>query len=86
MQVSEFEKAVWDLEGIRIVVRASARDEVGDYDYRIAANARSTLATYIGNRVQQRIGNTEVVVIGGKGDIVDRRTHLENIRATYAGE
>ena len=86
MQVSEFERAVWELEGVRIVIRASAQDEVGDYDFRKAANAGSTLATFIGNRVRPRIENKEVVAIAGTGEIVHAATHMENIRAIYARE
>ena len=37
MRVWEFEDTVWAKEGIRIVIRASARTEVQDYDYTNAA-------------------------------------------------
>ncbi len=31
MRIWEFENAVWNLDGVRIVVRGAAEDEVDDY-------------------------------------------------------
>ncbi len=69
MKVGDFEQRVWDLERIRIVVRADRYDEVEDYDYKNAANENWRTSEFLKNRVVGRVGGREVTVIQGDGKI-----------------
>jgi len=40
MKIWEFEEKAWEVEGIRIVVRAPSEEEVSDYDYQRSAQDR----------------------------------------------
>ena len=83
MTVSEFEKAVWTLEGIRIVIRAPADSQVEEYGFANAADKNLSITRLIANRIQQRVGNSEVVVIGGDGALAHGLFHLDTLRASY---
>ena len=86
MKVREFEQRVWELEGLRIVVRANRNDEVEEYDYRNAANANWRTAEFVENRIARRIDGREVTVIQGDGNITHGNTLLYALRDSYSAE
>jgi hypothetical protein len=86
MKVSEFEQLVWDLERLRIVVRANRNEEIDDYDYRNAANENWRIAEFVKNRVASRVDGREVTVIQGDGKIAHGNTLLYALRETYPAE
>ena len=86
MTVSEFEEAVWNLEGIRIVIRAATNVEVGDYEYVNAAQWNSSLTRLFRNRIEDKLGDNAFVVIDGYGTQPNGRTHLQNVRDSYGAE
>ena len=65
MTVSEFEKAVWTKEKIRIVIRAPADSQVEEYGFANAADQNWRITELIDNRIHRRVGNSDVVVIRG---------------------
>ena len=83
MKIWEFEKAVWDLDGVRIVIRGESDDKVGDYKFAKAASGNSPFQKFIDTRLRSRVGAREVFAINGSGHIVHTATHMTNIRATY---
>tara|TARA_B100000700_G_scaffold331223_2_gene462419 strand:+ start:6894 stop:7163 length:270 start_codon:yes stop_codon:yes gene_type:complete len=83
MTVKEFEEAVWQLEGIRLVIREASGAEVADYDYDRAAYRTHSITEWLRNRIYPRLDGLEAVVINGYGEIPNGRTRLDNLRATY---
>ena len=84
MNAREFEDAVWKIEGIRIVVRASGTEEIDDYDFKNAAPWNWTLTKLLNQRIDARVGeDTEVVVIRGDGELPRKNTTLDTIRTSY---
>ena len=83
MNAWEFEEAVWNLEGIRIVVRVPYGAGVKDYDYEKAAKGNQTLSAFIGLRILPYVGDKDVMAINGSGQIVHGGTHLETVRRSY---
>lgn len=86
MKVSELEQRVWELEGLRIVVRANRNDEVEDYDYKNAANENWRTAEFVKNRVERRVGGREVTVIQGDGKIANGNLLLYALRKSYSSK
>ena len=86
MKVSEFEQKVWDLERLRIVVRANRNEEVDDYDYKNAANENWRTAEFVKNRVSGRVDDREVAVIQGDGKLAHGNTLLYALRESYSSE
>ncbi|MBA2490318.1 MAG: hypothetical protein ACR2KU_05500 [Gammaproteobacteria bacterium] len=84
MTVSEFEDAVWALEGVRIVIRAPAETIVGDYDFRNAANERWGTTQWLRNRVEPRVDGNPISVLQGDGEEPHGRVILRTLRASYA--
>ena len=80
MQISEFEAAIWNIEGIRIVVRAPSWTKVDPYQYTNAADKRINVTKYVKTRVIPTIGHYEVLVIGGDGQIVHGGKLLSKVR------
>ena len=83
MRVHEFENAVWELEGVRIVVRASPEEEVGEYEYRNPERETRSWARLKNDRIQGLIGDRWVEAIDGSGAVVDGRRGLRSLRASY---
>ena len=84
MNAWDFEEAVWNLEGIRIVVRVPYAEAVKDYDYEKAAKGNQSLSAFIGLRIRPYVGDQQVMAINGSGQVVHGGTHLETIRRSYA--
>ena len=83
MTVWEFEQAVWQREGIRIVIRAPHNAAVGDYRYERAAAERMRLSQLLENRIWELVGDHEVAVIRGDGEHPPGHIGLRRLRASY---
>jgi pyruvate/2-oxoglutarate dehydrogenase complex dihydrolipoamide dehydrogenase (E3) component len=86
MKVSEFEQRVWELERLRIVVRANRNEDVDDYDYKNAANENWRIGEFVKNRVAGRIDGRQVTVIQGDGKLAHGNTLLYALRESYSTE
>ena len=85
MKVWEFEEAVWKTERIRIVIRATASSEVGDYDYQKAAQGNRNITWFLNTRIRSRVvGDYEVAVIGGDGKQPYGGTYIQTVRDSYS--
>ena len=83
MKASDFEEKVWAIEGIRIVLRTSPNKEVGDYNYKKAAD-ESWRVTELGEkRIEKCIGDVPYVVIQGDGEEPNGKVILRTIRSGY---
>jgi hypothetical protein len=86
MKLADFEQKVWDVENIRIVVRADENDEVRDYNYKKSATETWTTNEFLKNRIEPRVGSKKVVVIKGDGQKSRGGVKLRNLRATYSAK
>ena len=83
MTVRDFERAVWEKENIRIVIRATENSQVGEYTYANAADRNWRITQLIENRLKPFIGDGQVVVIQGDGTQPHGSVKLETLRASY---
>lgn len=85
MKVCEFEDKVWEIERVRIVIRAKSNEEVQLYDFKRAApEGKNNLTWFINKRVQPRLAdNMEVVTIDGSGNVPRGKMLLSTLRQTY---
>ena len=83
MNVRDFEEGVWQMETIRIVIRAEWDEEVGDYPWERAASGSTTLNEFLHGRIIKHLQRREFVVIGGHGIWPNGNTDLRTIRASY---
>ena len=86
MKVWEFEEAVWKKDTIRIVIRAAANSEVEDYEYQNAAQGNRNITWFLNTRVRShsRVGDYEIVVIGGDGKQPFGGTYIQTVRDSYS--
>jgi hypothetical protein len=84
MKLTDFEQRVWEVEGIRIVVRGDENDEVKDYGFKNAAIENWSTAMFLKNRIGPRVGGRKVVVIQGNGQIPNGRVKVRNLRRSYS--
>jgi hypothetical protein len=86
MKPSELEQAVFDLEEVRIVVRASPKDDLGpevfDYDRKAAGN--TSISDWLEQRIKPLTNGHAVVVIDGTGALPHGRTRMEKLRDSYS--
>jgi hypothetical protein len=79
----EIEQAVFDLEEVRIVIRAPATERLGDYPFARKAASNTSVTEWLQQRVMPILGDNAVVVIDGSGRIPHGRTKMETLRASY---
>jgi len=84
MNVKEFEDAVWATERIRVAIRAVANSEVGDYGYQNAAQGNRNIKWFLDTRIRPRVGDYDVVVIGGDGKQPYGGTYIQTVRDSYS--
>jgi hypothetical protein len=91
MKLSDFEDKVWELEGIRLVVRAPSSTKVDDYSYKSAADKSWSVTEFLKKRVLPKLSSGddtthEVSVIEGNGEEPNGKTKLRTLRASYGTE
>ena len=84
MTVYEFEQKVFELEGVRIVIRATGAAKLGSYDYVKSYPQSNTVMSWLKTRVFGKTGNLDVVVIDGAGALPNRKMHMATLRDGYA--
>ena len=84
MTVSEFESAVWELEGIRIVIRAGKNEKVDMYwnERRIAGT--KTLDRFWNLRIVGKLNGKDFAVFDGYGLQPRGQTLVQTVRASYS--
>lgn len=83
MKVSEFEDKVWEIDRIRLVLRAPENQAVDAYDWQKAADQGLSIKEYIEIRITPKIRGIEAVIIDGDGEEPNRRTLLRTARESY---
>ena len=86
MRVDEFEEKVWELEGIRVVVRGGVDKVVGRYNFNKSATETWSITEWLNNRIRPRLRKKKVVVIDGSGEQPHGRTLLRSVRGSYSRE
>jgi hypothetical protein len=84
MTPPEIEQAVYELEEIRIVIRAGVREPLGDFGYERKAAGNSSITEWLEQRIAPIVGGNAVVVVDGTGALPHGRTKLEKLRDSYA--
>lgn len=84
MTAREFEDAVFDLEGVRIVLRCPVNTPLPDYLYDRRAAGNTTVNEWLAARISHRIGGHDVAVIDGLGGYANRRMKMSTLRDSYA--
>jgi hypothetical protein len=84
MKVWEFEDKVWEIDRIRIVVRAPTTADVSDYTKTNAANEGISIAKYLETRIEPCIGRFEVTVLSGDGEFLNKKSHVGTVRQSYS--
>ena len=83
MRVKDFERRVFEVENIRLVIRANRDDVVGDIDWSEPSDGNWSKNDWFTRRIAPLTRGFETAVINGKGDIVHGRTRLRTLRNTY---
>lgn len=83
MKLTDFEQRVWELEGVRIVVRGDEQDEVEDYDFKNAAIENWSTSEFLRKRIEKRVNGRKITVIQGNGEMPHGRVILRTLRASY---
>ena len=79
----EIEQAVFELDEIRIVIRAKTNTPLGSYQYTRKAAENASVAEWLDQRIRPIVDDHGVVVIDGNGNVPHGRTRLSTLRASY---
>ena len=83
MKVAEFEKKVWDLDGVRVVIRAATKEKVANYTNKNAVQKGTSVTDYLTRRIGPLIDPYTAVVVGGAGNVVNGKTLINSVRESY---
>jgi len=83
MTVQELEDKVWAQDLIRVVVRAAASIQIGNYTHKNAAQADWRITEFLEKRLAPVLKGLQVVVLMGDGEQPHGGTLLNSIRASY---
>ena len=86
MNVVEFEQRVFDLEGVRIIIRAPAGKQLGDYEYQNSYTKNKSIKDWLDSRVWDKIEDFDLVVVDGTGALPNRKTHMSTLRDSFLSE
>lgn len=81
---SELEKKIYELEEVRVIIRANKNMEFEDYDYSRKAASNTSISEWLNTRVRPLLDeDVQVDVIDGSGNNPHGRTNIENVRISY---
>ena len=83
MNIQEFERLVFELEEIKLIIRGPRGAEVEDYGYARQASGQTSVTKWLNTRVRERLGDFEFSVIGGDFTEPHGRTKLSTLRSSY---
>lgn len=83
MTIADFEKAVWEHENIRIIIRAPKNKTIGDYSFQNRCDEKFSIKKWLDTRITKVVGAFDVVVVNGLGDLPNQRTKLQTVRQSY---
>lgn len=83
MTPTEIEQRIFELEEIRVVVRAASNERLGNYNFDRKAAANASITDWLNSRVLPLLDGNEVVVVDGTGAIPHGRTKLAKLRESY---
>lgn len=79
----QIEQSVFELEDIRIVIRADKKANLGEFEFVRKAAGNSSINEWIESRLAPILNGHDIVVVDGTGAIPSRRTKLSTLRASY---
>lgn len=83
MTVTDFEEKVWEIDSIRVVIRAQENEIIDDFDWTNAAPQTQNVTSWLATRITPKAGEHGVVVLGGNGEEPHGRMLLRTLRASY---
>ena len=83
MTIDEFEKEVWRIDGVRIVIRAPRLDKVDDFNWVNAADESQSLTKYSNIRILPNIGDLPYSVVAGDGEEPNGKNSMKTLRKSY---
>jgi|TARA_R100000501_G_scaffold2927_2_gene6802 hypothetical protein len=81
--IEEFEQKIWELEGIRVIVRGAENTQVQSYNYKNAVSGGWSTTKWLSSRVLPKLDGNEVIVIQGNGEEPNGRTLVRNVKDSY---
>ena len=83
MKPIDLEQAVFELEEVRIVVRAPLNTDLGDFQYDRKAAGNTNITDWLEQRIKPLLNGNAVAVVGGTGTYPHGRTKMDTLRASY---
>lgn len=83
ISVSEFERQVFDKEGVRIVIRASRSRTLPSYSYQRKAAGDTTCTEWQEARLKPILKEIEFEVVKGDGNVPHGRMKMDSLRNSY---
>lgn len=83
MKIRDFEAMVWEVENIRIVIRAPENATVSEFEKKNSADKNLTVNDWLNRRIVPLLEGHEVFVTHGSGEKLNKGTQIKNVRDSY---
>jgi hypothetical protein len=83
MKIHEIENKAWSMDGVRIIIRGPENENLMDYTQKNATQANWSVTKYIETRIKPLVGDKEVTVLLGNGELPHGNTLLSSVRNSY---
>jgi hypothetical protein len=83
MHVCEFEQKVWEIDRLRVIIRAGHSEVIEDFDWVNAAEQNHTLVAYANLRIIPKVGERQYLFINGRGSEPNGEVLVRDLRASY---
>ncbi len=85
ISATDLERQIFELEEIRVVIRAPRETKFDSYNYERKAAANSSISDWYNTRLKPILGSDfDAEIISGYGTSPHGRTKIENVRNSYA--
>lgn len=84
MNVEEFEDAIWEIDGVRVAVRAEREREIEEsYNYKRALEGEKTVKDLRRLRIEPCLGGIQYEILDGDFEPTNGRMKLKTLRDSY---
>ena len=83
MTAQQLEAKIWQVEGIRVVIRVGKHVDCNDYAYVNASSDNWRISELANGRIRPAVKPHDFIIVQGNGTVPSGHMLLRTLRATY---
>lgn len=83
VSASELERQIFELDEVKVVIRAPREQMFQEYKYQKKADKAASVSEWAESRIKPIMEGTEYEIVKGDGSSPHGRTKMETVRSSY---